>query len=225
MQVRPWFSYVLPMGLFLGLTQLESQWPKTGGEVSPTLYFAAYTGKVLLVTVALVLGRGNWRDFRPVPGVAIVTLSVVLGLAIAAQWMILDGHYPALPLQGKRTGFDPQLLPGNARLAFLSIRFFGLVVMVPAMEELFWRSFLIRWLIHPDFRQVPLGRVTLLAGAITSILFALAHPEWLPALITGALWALLLWRTRSLTACLISHATANLALGIYVVSTGAWRFL
>ena len=99
------------------------------------------------------------------------------------------------------------------------MRMLGLVVLVPLIEELFWRSFLIRWLIDPDFQKVPIGRVTPMAAAVTSVAFALVHPEWLPALLTGALWAWLLWQTRSLTACVVSHATANLALGIYVIAT------
>jgi CAAX prenyl protease-like protein len=92
------------------------------------------------------------------------------------------------------------------------------------VEELFWRSFLMRWLIDPDIFKVPVGRVTPVAAAVTSVVFALAHPEWLPALLTGLLWAWLLWQTKSLAACLISHATANLALGVFVIASGAWKF-
>ena len=100
-----------------------------------------------------------------------------------------------------------------------------IVALVPLIEELFWRSFLIRWLIDPDdFQRVPIGRMTPFAAGGTAVLFALAHPEWLPALITGLLWAWLLWQTKSLSACLISHAVANLALGIYVMATGDWKY-
>ena len=63
-----------------------------------------------------------------------------------------------------------------------------------------------------------------MAAAVTSVMFALVHPEWLPALLTGALWAWLLWQTRSLAACVVSHATANLALGVYVIATGDWKY-
>ena len=102
-------------------------------------------------------------------------------------------------------------------MGFYVVRLIGLVLLGPLIEELFWRSFLIRWLIDPDFRRVPIGRVTLISAAVTSVLFAVAHPEWLPALLTGLFWAWLLHQTRSLAACLISHAVANLALGIYVI--------
>jgi len=98
---------------------------------------------------------------------------------------------------------------------------------VPLIEELFWRSFLMRWLTNPNFLAEPIGRVTATGFAFTSIGFAIEHPEWLPALLTGAAWAALLWWSKSLIACVISHAMANLALGLYVVKTGgeAWRFL
>ena len=86
-------------------------------------------------------------------------------------------------------------------------------MLVPVVEELFWRSFLMRWLINPDFHLVPVGRVTVPAAVVTSIMFALVHPEWLPAVITGGLWAWLLWRTGSLAACAVSHVVANLRWG------------
>ena len=81
-----------------------------------------------------------------------------------------------------------------------------------------------RWIINPDFLKVPIGRVTPLAAAVTSGVFAFSHPEWLPALITGLLWAWLLWQTKSLSACVLSHAVANLALGLHVIATGDWKY-
>jgi CAAX prenyl protease-like protein len=125
---------------------------------------------------------------------------------------------------GQRTSFDPSPLALGVRWGFLAVRMLGLVVLVPLIEELFWRSFLIRWLIDPDFRRVPIGRVTPLAAIVTSVLFASAHPEWLPALLTGLLWAWLLWHTKLLSACVLSHAVANLGLGLYVISSGAWKY-
>ncbi len=158
------------------------------------------------------------------PGVLPVILSVLAGLVVTALWVGLDGRYPSLPLMGQRAAFDPMRMSHAGRVGFYAVRLFGLVLVVPVIEELFWRSFLIRWVIEQDFRRVPIGQVTLFSAGVTSVLFALAHPEWLPALLTGLLWAWLLHQTRSLACCLISHATANLALGLYVIQTGAWKF-
>jgi uncharacterized protein len=167
--------------------------------------------------------RSTWRDLRPRPSVTVFAVSAALGLAVAALWIGLDGKVPPLPLTEKRTAFDPGQLSETARAAFLAVRFYGLVLMVPLVEELFWRSFLVRWVAHHDFRQVPIGRVTPLAAVVTAGLFALAHPEWLPALITGFLWVGLLRWSRSVGACLVSHVVANLALGAWILLRGAWH--
>jgi CAAX prenyl protease-like protein len=214
------------MAAFLLLTGAESYATTPGGLPDPTWYPALYAAKVAAVTALLVAFRSTWRDLLPRPRWPVLAAGAALGLVVAALWVALDPITPAVPfLGGSRSAFNPSAVPGAGRYAFLAARFFGLVLVVPPMEELFWRSFLMRWLIDPDFGKVPVGRVTLPAALITSALFAAAHPEWLAALVTGLLWAALLWRTRSLAACLVSHAVANLALGVYVVSSGTWKFL
>lgn len=210
--------YVVPIFAFLIFTNLEGYLP------GPTWYPLAYTLKVLVVGFLAFLCRRTWADFRPVPRLPIIALAVMTGLGVFVLWVKLEGWYPALPLLGKRTGFDPHTLGTAWKLPFMTTRFLGLVLLVPLVEELFWRSFLIRWLIEPNFLKVPIGQVTPTAAVITSAIFALSHPEWLPALLTGLLWVWLLWQTRSLSACLISHAIANLALGIHVLITGDWKY-
>ena len=169
--------------------------------------------------------RSAWRDLSPRPGPGALALATALGLGVAALWVGLDGHYPELPfLGGKRSSFDPNAMPRAGMIAFVAVRLLGLVILVPLIEELFWRSFLMRWVIDPDFARVPIGKVTPLAAAVTSVAFGLAHPEWLPGLITGLAWAWLVWRTKSISACVVSHAVANLALGLYVIATGDWKY-
>jgi uncharacterized protein len=177
-----------------------------------------------LVALVAWLYRSTWSDLRPIPSPGKLVLGAFVGLLVFVLWVGLEGRYPPLSFLGKRSAFDPAELGTAWKWAFITVRFLGLVLLVPLIEELFWRSFLIRWLIDPDFLKVPIGRVTPLAAGITSAVFALSHPEWLPALLTGLLWAWLLWQTRSLSACVLSHAVANLALGIYVVATGDWKY-
>ncbi len=216
--------YAVPMFAYVGLGSLESYLPAISDEASPLWYPAGYFVKFLIVVMLAWHYRATWADLRPWPRPGILLASAAIGLLVFGIWIGLDGHYPALSILGKRTAFDVSVLAPGWRWAFITVRMLGLVALVPLVEELFWRSFLMRWLIDPDFRKVPIGQVTPVAAAVTSAMFALAHPEWLPALITGAIWAWLLWWTRSVSACLVSHAAANLALGVYVITTGQWKY-
>ena len=218
--------YVVPMFAYVGLTSLEGYLPQLLGKPSPAWYPIAVRRQAVIVVLLAWHYRATWSDFRPRPRAATIVLGVLTGLFVCAAWVGLDGHYPTLHVSGgSRSAFDPTRPRRRSRDGPLSLcRLLGLVVVVPVIEELFWRSFLLRWMIDNDFLRVPIGKVTPMAAAVTSGFFGLAHPEWLPALLTGALWAWLLWWTRSLSACLISHATANLALGVYVIVTHEWKF-
>jgi uncharacterized protein len=216
--------YALPIFAYVGLTALEGYLPQGQGQPSPLWYPLGYAAKVAIVGLLAWRFRSTWRDFLPAPNFTKLSLGVLVGLVVWALWIGLDGHYPTFPFLGGRTEFNPGSMSPAARWGFIAVRMLGLAILVPVIEELFWRSFLMRWIIDPDIFKVPVGQVTPLAAVVTSVLFAVAHPEWLPALLTGFLWAWLLWQTKSLAACAVSHATANLALGIYVVATGAWKF-
>jgi CAAX prenyl protease-like protein len=216
--------YAAPMFAYVGLSGLESYLPQADGHPSASWYPVAYTAKVLITALLAWRYRSTWRDFQPAPSLGKLSLAVLIGLIVWALWIGLDGRYPMFPFLGVRVAFDPKVMAPTARWAFIGVRLLGLVVLVPLIEELFWRSFLLRWLIDPEFANVPVGRVTPIAAGVTSMLFALVHPEWLPALLTGLLWAWLLWRTKSLSGCAVSHATANLALGVYVIATGDWKY-
>ena len=211
------WPYILPLGSFLAVTALE-------GSVNASWYPAAYAVKLVVVLVSLWFARGTLRDLLPAPSWISIALAIAAGLLVTALWVGLDGHYPEFKALGQRTAFDPAPLKPLARGFFLVVRMIGLVLVVPLIEELFYRSFLMRWIINSDISQVPIGKVTPLALAVTTGVFTGSHPEWLPALLTSLIWGGLLAKTKSVSACVVSHAAANLALGIYVLSTGAWKF-
>src|SRR5437763_1052063 len=222
---RAILPYVIPMFGYLVLTTLEGYLPHgADGRPSPVWYPLAYTAKVVVVAGLMWACRSTWRDLSPLPGLGGLALAVAVGLLVIVAWVGLDGYYPKFAITGTRSAFDPNVLPNAEKWAFVAVRLFGLVALVPVFEELFWRSFLIRWLIADDFTRVPIGRVTPLSAVVSSVMFGLVHPEWLPGVLTGFAWAWLLGRTRSLAACVVSHATANLALGLYVLATGDWKF-
>jgi hypothetical protein len=79
---------------------------------------------------------------------------------------------------------------------------------------------------YRDFWLGPIGQWSARAFLATVPLFALAHQpsDWLGAIIWASLISWVLVRTKSLSACIIVHATSNLLLGIYVMKTQQWGF-
>ncbi|MCM0083350.1 CAAX prenyl protease-related protein [Geomonas sp. Red32] len=150
------------------------------------------------------------------------TAAVVgIGLALFVAWVLLDGRVG----MGSAGAFDPAALPdGVVRFVLILSRAAGAVLVVPLMEEIFWRSFLIRFLVDPDFESVPAGRFNWQSFLGTVVLFGLEHHQVVAGMVAGAVYNALLYRTRSLALCVLAHATTNLALALYVVTTGSWQF-
>jgi len=150
---------------------------------------------------------------------------------------VADGHHIKLvrilsffgmDFAPRNTGFDPGVfatMPA-AYLGTVGFRFLRLVVVVPLVEEIFWRGFLLRYLIAERFEEVPFGKFSWLSFLVVSLAFCFSHsaPDWGAALITGMLYNCVAYRTKSLTSCIIAHAVTNLLLGIWIMKTGQWGF-
>jgi CAAX prenyl protease-like protein len=211
-----WLGYVAPMGVFVVMTAGESYAAKG--------YVWLYIAKVCLVTGLLIAFRAVWKDIRWEARVLVPAL--VVGLAVFVEWVLLTPITPSLKFLGTRIGFNPFTAIGEPGLRnlFLAFRLFGLVLTVPVMEELFWRSFLLRYLTDEKFDSVPMGTFSATAFTIVAAAFGFAHPEWLAAILCAIAYALLLRQTRSLFACVVAHSTTNLALGIYILLAHQWHY-
>jgi CAAX prenyl protease-like protein len=98
-------------------------------------------------------------------------------------------------------------------------------LLVPVLEELFWRGWLPRWMQDARFYRIPLGQYSTLAFWATAVLFALEHgPYWEVGLVCGIIYNWWMRRTRSLGDLMITHAATNLALSTYVIVSGRWSF-
>lgn len=150
--------------------------------------------------------------------VGIGVLALLLWIA-PQQWL---GFPPRLE------GFDPAFFGAEGWPYWINVtlRFIRLVIIVPLVEEIFWRGFLLRWLIHEDFTKVPMGTFTWKSFAIVTAGFCLEHApaDWPAAILTGMLFNLVAYRTRSLSACVLAHAVTNVLLGAYVLRTGQLGF-
>jgi CAAX prenyl protease-like protein len=107
-------------------------------------------------------------------------------------------------------------------LAWRTIR---AATVVPIAEELFWRAWLMRWLIDNNFLSVRLGTYAPLAFFATALLFASEHgPYWDVGLVTGLLYNLWMVRTKSVADCILMHGVTNAVLSGYVLATGNWQY-
>jgi CAAX prenyl protease-like protein len=156
-----------------------------------------------------------------------IGLAAALGVLLTFVWILGDHYTPHFKFLGSRIGYDPfQEIHNTAlRTLFLIVRFFGLVVVVPIVEEVFYRGFLLRFVTDSeDFRRVPLGRFSMGAFLVNIVFMALSHPEWLVAGIFSAAMCALIARTRNLSACIVAHGVTNLMLGAYVLKFHQWQY-
>jgi hypothetical protein len=222
-RTEPIVAYVAPFALFLALSFAET-W-----EGFRDHYAWIYTLKIVAV-----LGLW-WRYRRAYPAVSTVGMGTALwagvagfllwiGLAIPRLEATLFEYLPAWLVTAERVALDP--FEGFSSTAsawgFVAIRFTGLALVVPLIEEVFWRGFLIRYLVKDDFESVPLGQYTLFSFVVVTLLFAAVHVELVAALAWGAGINVLLYRTRNLWACILAHAVTNALLGVYILVTGSW---
>lgn len=214
------WAYLLPMFAFLGLTAAGGHWP--------TLYPLAYVAKTAVVAGLLVwlwpfYTRIRWDYWW---------LGLILGGVGIVQWvgmqLWLQQASPFFAPPPVDQQFDPfaRIQPGWLAWAFVGVRVAGAVLLVPVMEELFWRDYLWRRLAAPnDFRLADVGEWDWAAFLGVSAAFALVHGNWW---LTSIVWALmvggLLAYTRSLGACIVMHATTNALLAAYVLYTRDWSF-
>jgi CAAX prenyl protease-like protein len=218
-------AYLAPFLAFFGLLAL-------GGAVAH--FFDGYALWIVReprywvfpaqILVCGVLLARYWRSYEmqaprgPWIAVGIGVLALLIWIA-PQQWL---GFPPRLD------GFDPAFF-GNDGWPYalnVSLRFIRLVVIVPLVEEIFWRGFLLRWLIREDFTKVPIGAFSWRSFGLVTAGFCLEHApaDWPAAILTGMLFNLVAYRTGSLSACVLAHAVTNALLGIYVLRTGQLGF-
>jgi CAAX prenyl protease-like protein len=161
----------------------------------------------------------------PIPTVA----DLALGISIAALWV---GPYLLWPALARGEPFDPTLLGEGRRDLALALRLAGFALVTPFVEELFVRSFLLRFaetFERGDFRSEPVARFALRGFVATVLWFTFSHApwEWWVALPTGAVLNLWLYWRGHLIACVVAHGVANAAIwALVVLGPGElWEFL
>ncbi len=214
-----------PKPAWANLTAIEYRW-----------YPLVYLVKIALTFGAMAAAWPMYRSFRWRLG----RWAVLVGALGAVVWIGLCRLRLESSLLawagladwadfGVRGAYNPLAeLAGHPAWAgaFLLLRFTGLVIVAPVIEEFFLRGFLARLIVHPNWWSVPFGHVNAAALVGLTVFPLLTHPgEMLAALVwfSGITW--LMVRTRNIWDCVVAHATTNLLLGIYVVASGDWRLM
>ena len=229
----PEIPRALPFLLFVVLGSLQ-------GKLFDGSEYWIYAAKTLLVGGMLWVLRGYLAEMKW----AFSWEALAIGTGIAMLWIGIDGLVPTLSelwdrSTGLITGVKPKpsepeppwsplvFFADNPALAwcFIALRVLGRSLVVPPLEEVFYRSFFYRSIAGARFNEVPLGWWHPTAFVVTSLVFGLAHPgQWLPAIICGAAYQLLVIRKRRLGDAMLAHATTNLLISAYAITTGQWQF-
>jgi CAAX prenyl protease-like protein len=205
--------FVAPFFLFMLFVAAEGYFPDQHYLIYP----------IITLSVAIVLAW-FWRALpslhpaRPGSSVFVGILGVIL-------WIGLDStlvHYDQ-PLIG-RNPF--QIYPAAEAWLLFGLRLIGITFCVPILEELFWRGFLMRWMIKDDFLSVPLGTYQPVSFWVTTALFASVHGgEWPLAVLVGILYGAWFVRTKSLGSVMLAHGVTNFLLALYCLISNDWHFL
>jgi membrane protease YdiL (CAAX protease family) len=232
----PTLVRVAPFAVFIGLMLFQDRFGESGRYwiyLAKTLAAAA-----MLLVVFRHIEELEWRFSWE---------AVVVGVAVFALWIGLDGRYPPLdalsadylcPLLQKigfakdcSVAIAPRWNPNEAfginsplAIFFIVVRIAGSSLVVPMLEEVFFRSLVYRVLAGKDWLAVPLGKFQLMPFVVTSLFFGLEHSEWLAGILCGfAYQGLVIWKGR-LGDAVTAHAITNFLLGVWVVWRGAWQF-
>ena len=215
-------AFMLPMAVFLVLQTLAGVLRKPGGSwwlAAPEYW--VYPAQTLICGALLIW---FWRayDFRAPRR---ILFALAIGVLVFALWIAPQQFFGFAP---RLVGFDPEIFPGQPALYWATVagRFLRLVIVVPLVEEIFWRGFVLRYFINEKFTEVPIGSFSWFSFAFVTLGFGFTHSpaDWIAALVTGALYNLVAYRTRSLASCVVAHAATNLLLGIWIMATRQWGF-
>jgi len=213
---------VLPFLLFMALLALRAEVPEDGRwGVDPRWLY----GLTLPLVGGLMLWW--WREYgelhrQNLPSAREWALSVAVGLAVFGAWIHLDA--PWMQIGEPAARFVPLDAQGQPIWPLIAVRWLGAALVVPVMEELFWRSFLMRWIERPVFQAVDPRAVGLRAVVLSTFAFVLVHPLWLAAALAGLAYAWLYRHTGKLWTAVAAHAVTNGVLGVWVVAGGRWGF-
>ena len=210
-----------PFLLFMALLMLGSYLSGWDRAHASTLWLPVARGAI--VALALVwFWRGYVELREPLQARSEDwLLAVIAGFAVFLAWIYIDWDW-AVP--SRSSGYVSRLPDGGTDWLRGLARLAGFALVVPVMEELFWRSLVLRWIEQHDFLAVSPRRIGIRAFLITTALFALEHDRWFAGALAGMVYNGLYMRCGNLWVPIVAHAVTNAALGLWILYTQNWQF-
>lgn len=222
---RPGWAYTLPFIAFMSALAVVGGLEWLGGEDGPLwLKESKYWVYPLQTVVCAGILIYFWKDYSW-GSVRTYGWGALWGVLVFFLWVSPQMFFGAPP---RTDGFYPGAITDEGFVFWggLIMRMLRLAVIVPLLEEIFWRGFLLRYFVNEKWTTVPFGTPNLAAFSGVVILFAFVHSfeDFFGAIVAGVIYNLVALTTRSLGACVVAHAVTNLLLGIYVLQTKQWGF-
>lgn len=217
--IFPSAARIAPFAVFIAFLALQPYLER----VLDSRWVVASRGVAVAAVLAVL-----WRHYQELHRARVKApagdwvLAIATGIGIFFLWIAFSSGWSTFgELSG---GFVPLRADGSLDPTLAALRLFGLVLVVPVMEELFWRSFVMRRIDSADFLGLDPRRAGAVAFALSSGLFALEHSQWFAGLVAGMAYAGLYMRSRNLLIPIASHSTTNALLGTWILATGSWTF-
>lgn len=171
---------------------------------------------VPLAVVAFFYARGCYPELKSRFGPRTV-LDLVVGVALAIVWAGPYVFFPAMR-PDFADAFDPAMAGADWTNVVLALRMIGFAAITPVIEELFMRSFVMRYADVYDsdesFRSVPIARYTIRSFLVVVAVFLATHAmwQWPVMLVWAALTNLWFYYRKDLMAVIVVHAATNASL-------------
>ena len=200
----PFAAYLAFLALAEAIYLVSGYFPHLA-DWATTVEVWMYPLKIGMVLALLVYFWPQYKELqdRGFDGISDILMALAVGALVYVAWVRMDWSWAS---QGKASGYDPFSVGSGMGVILAGVRVFGATVVIPIVEELFWRSFLLRYIISTKFETVSLGTFTVWSFVITVILFGLEHHLWLAGMMrvstsisdlppTRSIWRS--WRKRS----------------------------
>jgi len=221
----PAVARVAPFLVFLLLTFCQGQF----GEDGRYWFYLLKTlvGAWLIWEMQTFVTEMRWK---------ISWAAVAAGVGVFVIWVGLDPFYAKLSELGVMIGlgkaeasvpWNPlDRYGGGSALAWILVatRIAGSTLIVAPLEEVFFRSWIYRYIVKSDFQSVPLSRFVPIPFVLTAVFFAFEHEQWLAGLLCAFAYHGLVLHKQRLGDAITAHAITNFLLGIWVVWRNAWNF-